>query len=536
MRAANGGAVAAFSPTGLGVANGHDSLEQGFFTAIFDNGVQRLGPATLAAKLQLFGTGSHYDLIHTFTTFGDPALKLPTNALAMTPAADTRMSVVGQTVTYTLRITNSGLLTDVVNFSAVSRTWPTNLPPALSLPSGGSAAVVVSVTVPITAAVGRVERITVTAQSTVDASRAEAVLTTYFNRHSLSTSQSQIGDPGQALAYPLLLMNTGSLTDSFTLSMFGQTWPAALTPISVTLPPATNVMVTAQVTVPVTALVDQVDWAQVQSLSSNSGLTSSVDLTTTVNLVYSSTLTPANVSSAGLPGQVMTYSFQLRNTGSVTQTFDLSGQSSWPLTITPSTIGPLLPGVSSNFRVTTTIPITAMTSAQAIITATEQDGLIAPLIAHITTDSTIVHGVNLAAQPAAQSVAPGGSATYAISLTNTGNVYEAFSLEQITSGWPVSLTPVSLFVPPGMTQTAQLTVTIPAQTLANTSRVTRLTGWSAGREVSYTLNLTTTASAVYGVMVTPPSAALTARRGEWLTYTLRLTNTGNLTTSFQITT
>jgi hypothetical protein len=76
VRAPQGGAIATFSPTGLGVANGHDTLEHGFYTAVFRNHVRRLGPATLAAKQALYATGNHSDLINTFVIIGDPALRL----------------------------------------------------------------------------------------------------------------------------------------------------------------------------------------------------------------------------------------------------------------------------------------------------------------------------------------------------------------------------------------------------------------------------------------------------------------------------
>jgi hypothetical protein len=77
LRAANGGSVASFSPTGLGVSTGHDQLERGFLTAVFEQGVSRLGWAEEAGKLALYAAGHDYDLIDTFTIFGDPALRIP---------------------------------------------------------------------------------------------------------------------------------------------------------------------------------------------------------------------------------------------------------------------------------------------------------------------------------------------------------------------------------------------------------------------------------------------------------------------------
>jgi hypothetical protein len=178
VRAANGGAVAAFSPTGLGLTNGHDVLDQGFLTAVFANGVQRLGPATLAAKLQLFSAGRDFDLIHTFTTFGDPALKLPTYALTLTPTADTQVGKGGQAVTYTLRVTNSAFVTDVLAIAASEQTWPISLPTALTLPPGESANIVVMVTVPTTATQGNTDTVQVRVRSNGDATQVSAALTT----------------------------------------------------------------------------------------------------------------------------------------------------------------------------------------------------------------------------------------------------------------------------------------------------------------------------------------------------------------------
>ncbi|MBP7962813.1 MAG: hypothetical protein KBG20_10990 [Caldilineaceae bacterium] len=76
-RYAGGGSVAAFSPTGLGVAVGHDDLFEGFYDYLFVDQGRILGQAGAAAKLRLFSKNSHHDLIHTFMIVGDPALRLP---------------------------------------------------------------------------------------------------------------------------------------------------------------------------------------------------------------------------------------------------------------------------------------------------------------------------------------------------------------------------------------------------------------------------------------------------------------------------
>jgi hypothetical protein len=72
-RAIGKGAIASWSPTGYGVASGHDFLNRGFFNAYFTLGVNTVGEAVLAGKLSLWSIGASPDLLDTYTLFGDPA-------------------------------------------------------------------------------------------------------------------------------------------------------------------------------------------------------------------------------------------------------------------------------------------------------------------------------------------------------------------------------------------------------------------------------------------------------------------------------
>lgn len=89
-RAEGRGAVASWSPTGLGIATGHDHLNRGFFDAIFSEGVGTVGAGTAAGKLRLWQTGGNLDLLDTYLLFGDPATRMPVTVSA--PATATRMA------------------------------------------------------------------------------------------------------------------------------------------------------------------------------------------------------------------------------------------------------------------------------------------------------------------------------------------------------------------------------------------------------------------------------------------------------------
>ena len=129
VRAKNKGAIASFSPTGFGVATGHDYLNKGLYEALFTEDMIQLGPATTLAKLNLYAnTGLYQDLLDTYLLLGDPALQL--NVLP----AETSISMTvdppgllksGDPITYTLTYTNIGPAT--AHHVTISDTLPSML-------------------------------------------------------------------------------------------------------------------------------------------------------------------------------------------------------------------------------------------------------------------------------------------------------------------------------------------------------------------------------------------------------------------------
>lgn len=78
------GAAATWSPTGQGVASGHDLLDAGFFTAIYEDNVLSIGMAANQAKYYLYANSSlHRELIDTYILFGDPAMLYRSNPTAV---------------------------------------------------------------------------------------------------------------------------------------------------------------------------------------------------------------------------------------------------------------------------------------------------------------------------------------------------------------------------------------------------------------------------------------------------------------------
>ncbi|MFZ1398015.1 MAG: C25 family cysteine peptidase [Candidatus Promineifilaceae bacterium] len=86
LRQPNGGAVAVWGATGLGVGTGHDALAGGFLQTVIGADEVRVGTAVLAGKLNLLThKPANLDLLDTFTLFGDPAMQYNTDFWAGIP-------------------------------------------------------------------------------------------------------------------------------------------------------------------------------------------------------------------------------------------------------------------------------------------------------------------------------------------------------------------------------------------------------------------------------------------------------------------
>ncbi|HBX70710.1 MAG TPA: hypothetical protein DEH25_15345, partial [Chloroflexi bacterium] len=167
------------------------------------------------------------------------------------------------------------------------------------------------------------------------------------------------GNPAQSIVYYLDVTNNGSNPDTYDVSI-ANNW---LTEAPVTIGPLDSLKtetVAVTVTVPTGALPGDWDVANLTLTSQHdSGVSDSVDLTTTANTYFSVSLSPAQAAAFAVPGETASYMLLVLNTGNITDTYDISvADANWVVNA-PLSVGPLVAGDSAYIVVNVEVPLAA---------------------------------------------------------------------------------------------------------------------------------------------------------------------------------
>jgi uncharacterized membrane protein len=210
----------------------------------------------------------------------------------------------GATVTHTLRVTNTGNLSDTFGVAASGYNWATTVDPATAGPlgAGASADVVMEVIIPAAAAGGATDVATVTVVSWGDdaATATSTLMTTANNVYSVtltSATDTRSGAPGTMVFYVLQVTNTGNVSDTFDVTASGHVWPTtAPTPVG-PLAAGASAHVVVTVSVPATAMGGETDVATITTTSrgDNAKWTTAILTTTARHTLF----LPLIVANAG---------------------------------------------------------------------------------------------------------------------------------------------------------------------------------------------------------------------------------------------
>jgi hypothetical protein len=281
------------------------------------------------------------------------------HAVGVSPTAVTQDGNRGQVLTYPLTVENLGNANDTFTVTLTSN-WTATAPLEIADLAGCSqAALIVTVEVPADAQIGMSDVATLVVTSHADPEQsATAQLTTQVigtPPEVIPYTANQAGDPGQVVTYTLSVTNTNEITDTFDLianSIWTADAPATIGPLG----PFGNTQFVATVLIPENAAAGAVDVASLQIASQNPDIQPvTATLATTANTVHAMEIAAPVLQQAGLPGEMVTYTLYLTNTGNITDTFDLTITHTWDVAYTPA-IGPLAPGQSAVVVVKVTIP------------------------------------------------------------------------------------------------------------------------------------------------------------------------------------
>ncbi len=455
---------------------------------------------------------------------------------------EAKSGAAGQSVIYTLGITNTGSMTGTYSLAAGGHLWPTTVSTSsITLAPGAGDLFSVTVAIPDSALGNAADTVTITAISQEDPSKSDtALLTTsvipIFGLD-LSPGDTAAGLPGATVTYTLTISNSGNTTDTFTLAKSGAAWPTNLSTPNITLASGASGHFMVAVSIPTGSLATANDLATITATSQgDNNQVDTANLTTTVTALYGVKLS-AGDSLSGPAGGTITYTLWLTNSGNVTDTFDLSATGNlWPANLSTTAVT-LSPHANSFFKVSVSIPITAadLVTDTVTIEAISRGDAGQKDSAMLLTTSVLapVYGVNLSPDQGNAGL-PGAVLTYSLTITNTGDVADTFSLVASGHSWTTTLSDSSVTLAAGASAALTVTVNIPPGALGNDHDAVTVTATSQGDNgASASATLTTSVTVVYGVEL-PAGDSLSGQAGATLTYTLWLTNSGNVSDTFDL--
>lgn len=208
---------------------------------------------------------------------------------------------------------------------------------------------------------------------------------------------------------------------------------------------------------------------------------------------YDLALTTSSPQQMCDPGQALTFTAQITNTGTMSDTFELTIlNDEWTTQLHTDSVF-LDVGDTATVSLTITIPADAEGGASDTFTLrarASSDPRTSPATADLDLEAMAAacYDLHLNADTNTQSVAPGDTAHYTLEVVNASNVMATITLTRTNAGWPTTITPSSLDVAAAGRREIDVAVTVPVEIGLNTTDIAtiRATAGDVYREVDLT--------------------------------------------------
>ncbi|MDA0243312.1 MAG: hypothetical protein OT477_07845 [Chloroflexi bacterium] len=247
----------------------------------------------------------------------------------------------------------------------------------------------------------------------------------------------------------------------------------------------------------------------------------------------------ADDSQTDLPSTTISYTVQITNTGTTTDTFGLNVTGNgWNTEVSAASVQ-LVVGQTVGFVVAVDIPAGAMGGEMdtAVVTAVSQGDNSVSDEVNLTTTAANVYDLAWSVDTTSQSGSANEVLTYTFTLTNTGNTTDTYNLDLAGNNWDTAASVPSLTLPANQSANVTVAVTIAGDAVYPEDDIVSVSATSQGdNSVTESVNLTTSVlfEAVYGLSWSVDTISQTGNAGEVVSYTFTLTNTGNTTDTFGV--
>jgi uncharacterized membrane protein/N-acetylneuraminic acid mutarotase len=305
---------------------------------------------------------------------------------------------------------------------------------------------------------------------------------------------------GGSVEYELTITNTGTITDYYEVNV-ETTWPGGLitgSPFDGSGPvePGESITTTIAVDIPQDVQPGDEGVSEVNVASLRDPSIAATGQITTLALGYGVAVNPESDEKLGAPGETLEYTLVVTNTGNVGGdefSIALSGNT-WTTTV-PTSTGWLELGEAVEVLVAVNIPADAPPGADDFAVLTFSSAGDPEVSATSTlTSRTYVKGVVVKPESTEMIGKPGEALTYTLSVTNTGEAGDMFTIVVSGNLWTTEAPTMTIWLEADVSTEVQVVVSIPLDAVAGEWDVALLTFTSWDDPQTYaTATLTSTA-------------------------------------------